>query len=259
MEKFKIKNKKNIELVVQVDNEKGKDLVFIAHGLGGFKEQDQIETFARAFIDSGYTVVRWDAAHSIGESGGNIIKATLTNYFGDFEDVVKWAKVQPWYQEPFVISGHSLGSACCILYSTKYPKKVKALAPISAFLSGKTFFDSLSRKVTSDWKSKGYRLEESSSKPGVIKRLAWRLMENLLKYELFDRAKRIKVPTLLMVGSEDTGTPLRDQKRFYKDLGTKDKELHVIKGSPHTFTEKNHLDEIYKIMKKWASRMIAKS
>ena len=256
MKKTKIKNRQNKEIVVQIDNEKkGDELVFIAHGLGGFKEQKHIESFTKAFIKAGYVVIRWDAANTIGESGGKIEDATLTNYYQDFEDVIKWSAKQKWYKEPFVVSGHSLGSACCVLYTTKYPNKIKAIAPTSLFLSGKTFYESLSTDEINKWKKKGYVLQESGSKPGVIKKLSWNLMENLLEHDLLDRAKAIDKPTLLIVGSKDTGTPSSDQEKFLQLLKTQDKELHIIDGALHTFKEERHLREIEEIMYKWAARI----
>lgn len=254
--KVKIKNRQNKKIVVQIDNkDKGNELVFIAHGLGGFKEQKHMESFTKAFIKAGYIVIRWDAANTIGESEGNMENATLTNYYEDFEDVVKWAESQTWYKEPFVISGHSLGSACCILYTSKYPNKVKALAPISLFMSGKTYYDSLGKPKIEKWKKQGFILQESTSKPGVMKKLSWKLMQDMLKYELLDNAKTIDKPTLLIVGSKDTGTPPSDHKEFLDLLKTQDKELHIIDGSPHTFKEKGHLKEIKEIMYAWATRI----
>jgi len=256
MTKKKIRNRLKQTLVVQIENEnKRSGLVFIAHGLGGFKEQKHIETFAKSFLRAGYTVVRWDATNTIGESEGKIENATLTNYYEDFEDIIKWAKNQDWYKEPFVVSGHSLGSACCVLYITKYPERVKALALVSVFLSGKTYYCSLDKSEIEKWKKQGFILQESNSKPGVMKKLSWSLMEDLLKYELFDNAEKINKPTLLIVGNNDVGTPPSDQKKFLELLGTGDKEFYIIEGAPHTFKEEKHLREIEKIMYKWAIKI----
>ena len=52
MEKITIQNRKKQKLVLILEktgNQKG--LAFVAHGLGGFKEQPHIETFAKAFSD----------------------------------------------------------------------------------------------------------------------------------------------------------------------------------------------------------------
>ena len=254
--KTKIKNRKDQNIVVQLKNENGKSgLVFIAHGLSGNKEQIHIQAYAETFLKNDYVVLLWDSTNTLGESDGDLKYATLTGYYKDMEDVIKWSESQSWYKEKFIVAGHSLGGACDIFYANDYPNKVKALAPTSAFLSGSVYLDSLGDGVVRSWKEKGYREQESESKPGLIKRYDWELAEDLLKYELFDQAKTIKVPTLLIVGSEDDGTPLSTQQKFYDNLPTDKKELHIISGAGHTFFEKNHLTEIKGIINKWIKKI----
>lgn len=254
--KLNMKNRKDQNIVVQLENENGKSgLVFIAHGLSGNKEQIHIKYYAETFIENDYIVILWDSTNTLGESDGDLKFATLTGYYEDMEDVIKWSESQHWYKEPFVVAGHSLGGACDIFYTNDYPSKVKALAPTSSFLSGSTYLDSLGEDVVKNWKEKGYLEQESESKPGLFKRYNWELAEDLLKYELFDQAKIISVPTLLIVGSEDDGTPLSTQQKFYDNLPTNKKELHIIDGAGHTFFEKNHLAEIKEIMSKWIKKI----
>ena len=252
--KTTIKNRKNQNIVVLIDNSperETKGLVFIAHGLGGFMEQPQIAAFAEAFKNSGYTVIRWDAANTIGESGGRMEDATLTSYFEDMEDVINWAKNESWYQEPFVLCGHSLGGTCSILFAAKNPKSIKAIVPVSPFVAGEFFAQNYSQEQLDEWKKQGYKIEESKSKPGVMKKLSWELMEDLLTYNLLNDAKEIKVPTLLIYGENDEAIPQKYQSMLFKAIPTENKELHMIKNAPHTFKNQEHLEEIKNIVKKW--------
>lgn len=254
--KIDIKNRHNQKIVVQVENTLGKKgLVFIAHGLSGNKEQLHIQAYAEAFLENDYVVVRWDSTNTLGESDGSLEDASLTGYYHDMEDVISWAESQEWHKEPFVVAGHSLGGACNIMFAVDYPNKVKALAPTSAFLSGSTYMESLGGEALKDWKSKGYREQESASKPGLIKRYNWSLAKDLVKYELFGEAKKIKVPVLLLVGSDDDGTPPETQQKFFDNLPIKNKELHIVEGSGHTFVEPQHLQEIKSIVSKWVKKI----
>jgi len=124
MQKLFIKNRKrqNVSVIVeQITNQEG--LAFVMHGLGGFKEQNHIATFANAFRDRGFTVVRFDTTNTLGESDGKYEDATITNYYEDLEDVLGWARKQKWYQEPFALSGHSLGGICTALFAERFPEK----------------------------------------------------------------------------------------------------------------------------------------
>jgi len=254
--KTSFQNRHGQKIVVLIDeapNQKG--LAFVMHGLGGFKEQPHVETFAKAFLENGYTAVRFDTANTIGESEGKYEDATVTNYYEDLEDVIDWAKSQKWYQEPFCLAGHSLGGISVALYAERHPEKTKGVAPISAVISGKLSEETkMYRGTLEDWKKTGWQIRESKSKAGTILRLPWSHMEDRLKYDLLPGASKLTMPVLLVVGDQDDGTPPKHQKLFYDKLSCK-KELHIIKGAPHTFREPVHLREIKDIFSSWIKKI----
>jgi len=252
MEKEVIKNRKGQNIAVIIEKpENQKDLAFVMHGLGGFKEQPHIQTIAEVFKEKGYTVIKFDTTNTIGESDGKLELATVTNYYEDLEDVIRWAQVQEWYQEPFCLAGHSLGGFCVSLYTENHPEKVKALAPISTVVSGELFIKAFKVKESlEEWERCGYREWESLSSPGLIKRLNYSFVLDGLKYDLLKKIKEIKVPVLLIVGENDEDVPPDHQKILYSALNT-EKEFHIIKGAGHTFRDDVHLRELKAILSKW--------
>jgi len=252
MQKLSIKNRKGQNVVVAVEPaEKQKGLAFIMHGNASNKDLAQIKIFAEVFKENGYTAIRFDTTNSSGESDGEIEDATFTNYYEDLADVINWAGGQKFYQEPFALCGHSLGSMCIAYFAEKYPEKVKALAPISTVVSGKLSEETTEFKmIAKDWEEKGIREWQSFSMPGVIKRLKWQHVIDKRKYDLLPEAHKLTMPVLLIVGDQDEITPLGQQKLLYEKLPGR-KELHIIKGAPHAFKEEKYLEEIYKIMDKW--------
>lgn len=248
--KITIKNRKGQKIAVLLDEaEDAKGLAFVMHGLGGFKEQPHLEIIAKVFQERGYTSVRFDTTNTFGESDGDYENATTTNYFEDLEDVIKWAESQKWFWDPFVLAGHSLGAFCSALYAEKYPERVKALAPVSTVASGELTLQS-DREDVKNWKKTGWRISESKSKPGVIKKLPWSHMEDRLKYNLLPNVDKLTMPVLLIVGENDETTPVGHQNVLFNKLPGR-KELHIIKGAEHTFREKEHLEEIREIFLKW--------
>lgn len=254
MEKVFIKNRKGQDIAViieQSDDQNG--LAFVMHGLGGFKEQDHIATFANAFKKQGFTVVRFDTTNTFGESDGSYENATITNYYDDLEDVIGWAKSQKWYREPFALSGHSLGGICTALFAEKYPEKILALAPIAPVVSGQLSIEA-HRHFKPDqfakWERVGWIEEQSASKPGVIKRLPWSHITDRLRYDLLPEASKLVMPVLLIVGENDTATPPDQVELLFRVLPG-EKEFHIIKNAPHTFREKGHLEEIEKLLLNW--------
>lgn len=252
MEKIKIKNRKGLNVVVVVERvgpQKG--LAFVMHGLSGFKEQPHIQTIADAFRESGYTVVRFDTTNTFGESDGDYENATTTNYYEDLEDVIKWAETQAWYEEPFALAGHSLGGICTALFTEEHSGKVKGLAPISTVVSGKLSVEARPKEELEEWEKTGWLEEDGESKPGLIKRLKWSHMEDRLKYDLLPMVRHLIMPVLLIVGEKDGSTPPEHQKILFDALPNEKKELHIIKGAPHTFRDPKHLQEIKSIFLKW--------
>lgn len=255
MEKLKIKNRKGQNVVVLIEKPNHpKGLAFVMHGLSDFKEQSHIVTFAKAFKEKGFTVIRFDTTNTFGESDGNYEDATTTNYYEDLEDVIRWAKTQSWYREPFYLTGHSLGGICILLYAERYPKEVKGLAPISTVVSGKLSAQAHGKKYMEEWKKTGWHEEESVSILGLIKRLKWSHMVDRLRHDVLPKVHKLTMPVLLIVGKKDRGTPLKHQQILFDKLPGK-KELHVIKNATHTFKEKSQLEEIKKIFKDWVDKV----
>lgn len=256
MEKIFIKNRKNQKIAVLIEkSENQKGLAFVMHGLGGFKESAQLEVMAQAFKDGGYTVVRFDTTNTYGESEGDPQDATVTNYYEDLEDVIKWASGQNWYLEPFVLAGHSLGGICTALFAENYPEKIKALAPISTVVSGElSVATKHHQEIDPKWKRKGVREWESSTRPGLIKRLKWSHVEDKLKYDLLDNVNKLTMPVLMAVGEFDDTTPLAHQQILFNALPGQ-KELHIIKGAKHTFVDKEYLEEFKRIFDNWIKKI----
>ncbi len=257
MKKLKIKNRQGLKISVVIDEPKNpQGLVFVMHGLGGFMKQPHIQTFAKAFKESGFTTLLWDATNSIGESDGKMEDATLTNYYQDLEDVIKWAQSQSFYIEPFILCGHSLGGISSILYAEKFPQKVKALVPISTVVSGKLSVSTEDPKRLKEWEKMGYKIDISQSKPGMEKKLKWSHIKDRLKYDVLPAINKITMPVLLIVGDKDYVTPVKHQQILYKALKTANKQLQIIKDAPHTFIKPQHLAQIKQIISNWIEKVM---
>lgn len=252
MEKVFIKNRHDQKIAVLVEKpEKPIGLAFVMPGLAGFKEKETTATTAKAFLDNNYLTVRFDPTNSLGESDGDFSEATTTNYYEDLEDVISWASKQAWYQEPFILSGHSLGGMCITLYAEKYPEKIKALAPLAATISGQLLFENSNQAELAEWQKNGFRVYISNAKPGVVKNFKWSFMEDILKYDILEAVDKLNMPVLLTVGELDDSEPLKIQQLFFDKLKTTKKELHVIKDAPHTWREARHLQAAYNIISYW--------
>lgn len=237
MEKLFIQARGGEKLSVIVDiNKQAKGLVFLMHGLAGNQETSYMRAFAEAFYKTGFTVVRFDNRHGIGESEGEYKNANFTNNYQDLEDVIEWASKQDWYREPFVLLGHSMGAACMLWYTDKHLDKVCGLAPLAVSTGGK---QALAKFKPDDFLTYGDLDFEQFAK-------------DILKYEIDFDLGRFNMPLLMIVGDQDVNTPLEDQKKIY-DKVSGPKEIHIIKGLKHTYKDSKHIREVAQIIKAWAA------
>lgn len=242
-------------MLVEGENNSG-PLAFVMHGLGGWKEQPHLGAFVAAFLENGFTVVRFDTTNSFGESDGKYEDATTTNYYEDLEDVLSWSKKEPWYQEPFWLAGHSLGGMCTALYAKRHPHLVAGLAPISTVVSGRLSAETKNYKpVLESWEKTGWYHSTSATVPQRTKSLKWSHMVDRFKYDLLPEAKNLTMPVLLIVGELDDSTPAVHQRILFDALPGP-KEMHIINGAPHTFIEPAHVEELKTLFDKWIQKYV---
>lgn len=254
VENFSFKNGHNLKIVGEVwhpENPKG--LAFVQHGLTSNRTRPYIQTMMKTFYDHGYTAVSFDTTHSWGESGGKLSGITLTSHWQDLEDVFDWAKKQHFYQEPFILAGHSLGAFSTLYLAQKHPKKIKAIIPTAAYLGGKLRTEAYEKHNPSElagWKQNGYLEMQNKEDASLRERIPYGFMEDCLRYDVLKDADHITCPALLIVGELDEATPLEQQKLLQDKLGGP-KELIVIPNCPHSFREPHELAILENAIRAW--------
>jgi len=259
MQKLFIHNRKGQKICVVVEKpEKPIGLAFVMDGLSGFKESAHVRLIAEVFLENGFSTVTFDVRNTFGESEGSYEDATITSYYEDLEDVIVWAKKQNWYKEPFCLSGFSVGGYCVDWFAENYPKEVLALASFAAVISGKLDYEAYKQyrpERLAEWESSGWRIDKSASRPWIIKKLNFKTFTaDLFNHDLLPEADKLTMPVLVVVGENDTSCPVDQQKIFFEKLPGQ-KELHIIKGSQHTFTKPEHLKEVKQIFDQWIKKL----
>jgi pimeloyl-ACP methyl ester carboxylesterase len=234
------------------ESEDQKGLAFVMHGLGDSKDSRHIKKFSKCFLDNNYTVVRFDTTNTFGESDGVFEDANITNYYEDLEDVISWSKTKNFYQEPFILCGHSLGAISSAFYAENYPEKVKALAPFSTVVNVELSKQTYTKEDLANWEKTGWLVEDWGAQGKI--RLKWSYMEEKEKYDLIKKADKLIMPVLMIVGELDNCT-LPEHQRILFDVLPGKKEIHIIKNAPHTFRESEHLKEVYGILDSWIKNL----
>jgi len=138
-----------------------------------------------------------------------------------------WAYIHQQQYQDVILAGHSLGGAIAQLYGLKYGDEVKALVLIGtgARLKVSPDFQASVKQMIEDGNAWRRYVEDSCGaiEPEVRTvmiearmRISLAVMLNDLlccdKFDIMDRVHTIKLPTLLICGSEDEMTPVKYTK-----------------------------------------------
>lgn len=260
----KIKNRHGLNMAVLVEIPAApppRGLFVFCHGFTSGKDRSTPSLYAQIALKNRLTSLRFDTTHSSegGGSDGLPELATITSFLEDLEDVIAWAMQQEWYQEPFILGGSSLGGIAALEYTHRFPSHIKALAPVSTVVSGKLSLEAHQRykpDKLKEWQTTGFHPMENATRPDGFMYVPWSHMEDRQSYDALSYAAEINIPTFQVVGSKDQSCPPDHQKMLYDALGTKDKELHIIEGSPHTIGDQIHQAEVKSHFDAWLKKII---
>lgn len=211
-------------------------LLFI-HGAGGVGEEWVYQT--EYFKDS---VAISLPGHYQGEPASSI------------EEYVDWLRGYICHQQyqDVILAGHSMGGAIALLYGLRYPSQTKGLILIGtgARLRVLPSFLAQLEAMANDkeaWRrfvEDSYRLVAPQVRQVLVRlrmRVGLRVMLNDLlccdKFDVMNHVHNIKLPTLVLCGSEDEMTPVK-YTRYLADK-IQGAQQAIIQGAGHfVFVEK---------------------
>ncbi len=227
-----IKNRNGLKMAINLNiNRDNNKLVFLLHGLSSRKEYPHMQVLENEFAYHGYNVVNIDATNSLNESESSKEGFTFTGHYSDLEDVVVWARTQEFYKEPFALAGQSLGAAAIINYAINFSDKVNLLVPVSLpWIIGREY--SKTNRRREEILINGF-YDQVSRSSGRTLRIGKNYLDDLENYDFTLKAKKIKAPTYLIVGSLDNEKYIEDNKQLLNLLTCNNKQLFVLQDVPH--------------------------
>ena len=164
----------------------------------------------------------------------------------DYTDWVRDYVRQKGYHD-VVLAGHSLGGAIVQLYALKYPEDLKALILVGSGARLRVHPDYLAlceqgAKDPETWLKNMVEPFYDQVEPDLREFLLKKqiavgptvMLTDFLccdKFDVMDRAKEIKLPTLAICGTEDVMTPVKYAQYFTRNIeGAKEA---IIEGATH--------------------------
>ena len=231
-------------------------LVFILHGLAGYKEEEYLAKTGEIFLNKGFCVCFYDARFSFGESHGELENACFSNFIEDFKTVLNWAKTQSFYQEPFFAVGHSLGAGAVLNQAIHHPALFKGIICLCPVYNGNMLLDSYQTakpEFVNEWKEKKFLYRKKEGNPSINGNISFDHIIDAKKYKLEEQADQITSPVLIVCGDRDISSTININTTLYDKLN-EPKELAIIKNGTHTFRSDENKTILIETIKNWLNK-----
>ncbi len=228
-----------------------KPAIVFLHGFKGFKDWGPFPTMMEEFARAGFITLAFNFSHNgVGEDLMNFTELdrfarnTFSRELDEVQSVVRalaaceGIPLEPRELDPnnVGILGHSRGAAMAILAGrhSKLVRAVAALSPVSTF-------ERYSERHKERWRREG-AFEVLNQRTLQVMRLDVTLLDDLEanaeKLSILKAAQELPIlgkPLMLVCGSEDLTTPLKETEAIAEAARGPLTEIHVIPHVGHTF------------------------
>lgn len=236
-------------------NSKPKDLIIFCHGFKGFKDWGPFNKIADYFAKKDFVFVKFNFSfNGISKENGldfNDLKAFGNNNFSkeldDLNLVINWVFNNDIIKSEINFSkislfGHSRGGGISILKSAEDSR----ITNVISWASPSSFLDRLpSSSKLAKWKEMGvlyaYNGRTKQNMP-MYYQFYEDCLANSNRLNIENAASLIKVPFLVIHGSDDPTVPLSDAHKI--KYNNEKIFLHVISGADHVFGGYHPYDQI---------------
>lgn len=183
-------------------------------------------------------------------------------------EYIEWLHgyIQEKGYKDIILGGHSLGGGIAQLYALNYPRDLKGLMLIGTGARLRVLPDTLSTLRNLIGNDSAWRkFIEATTQPAdpvllSIREMRYKIgpavmLSDLLccdKFDIMDRVHEIKLPTLIIVGTQDVSTPVKySQYLQNKIAGSK---LVIIEGATHNIMI-DKPDEVNQAIAAWLTNL----
>ena len=254
-QRFTLQNTKGLTIVGDVlRHPQQRGVAVVVHGIGAYRSEPLIQALTEAAYEADFTVVRYDATNSFGESGGQLKDMRFGTYADDLAKVLDWVKTQNWGKGPYTLVGHSLGSAASLHYAAAHTTDIAKLVLVSCVVGGhwwlKAHEDAIPDTLKA-WRESGVLPKSHPILKDRSGEVSWAYAEDIQKHDFIKNdAPKVTCPVLMVVGSIDPITPVAAQKDLQQALAGEAK-LHVVQGCGHTYKSSAQRQELKDTITAW--------
>ncbi len=226
-----------------------KALIVFLHGFKGFKDWGHFPLLAATFAKEGFPFLKFNFSHN-GTTVDHPLDFADTEAFGrntiskELEDIqyiihaIHSTLLLPdtCKQLPIIFLAHSRGGGIALLHAAK-DARIKGVITLASLSKYGNFFGD---KRYQEWQQNGI-MYVVNSRTGQQLPMYWSYMEDLEcnaeRLDILTHAHLIRVPTLIVHGTNDESVPVYHANRLHEAIAGS--ELLLIDGANHTFGGKH--------------------
>ena len=214
-------------------------VVVIGHGVTGNKDRPLVLALAEGLADAGISALRFSFSGN-GDSEGTFLDSNITKELLDLTAVIDFVEN---LGKKVIYAGHSMGGAVGVSVSSE-DDRILGLVSLAGMVNTKKFAETEFGEVTPDeglmWDDEDCPLSQS-------------FMDDLVGIDtLLGKGELIKVPWLLVHGTEDDVVLIDDTNEIYEKAGEQRSKL-IIDGADHVFSEPEHMKKMVDGVLEWLS------
>ena len=217
----------------------GAPCVIFAHGLESSKDGRKWRSFAPRFAERGFGYLRFNF-RGCGEgeerSEGELIRSDLSARSEDLLAALNFVSSRGAGE--IGILGSSFGGMAALVAASGDPRP-KALVLLATPL-----------------RLRGLREEGGEFILPSGLRVPPSFVQDVESRDLPALASKISIPALVIHGEGDDLVPVEDARILYKRLSGP-KELRIIPGADHVFSDSSHLEEVLSLSLSWFERFLS--
>jgi len=208
--------------------------VILCHGMESNKESEKLIALAGRLSDKGFLTLRFDFACANAGNG----KFEDVTYSGEVEDLTAAFRflLQQHDVEKISVFGSSMGGTVALLFAAQ-AQKVASLVTLAAPVHPEKITEHLlSPQQVADWRRTGYTIYHG-------RRINVTMLDDLESINVSKAIVEVRCPTLVIHGDRDETVPVAEGRELFSLLPGA-KELLVIRGADHRFSDREHLEKV---------------
>ncbi|MFP6887707.1 MAG: alpha/beta fold hydrolase [Opitutales bacterium] len=199
-----------------------RDILIVGHGVTGNKDRPFVVALAEAVAAEGIPVLRFSFAGN-GSSEGRFEECTISKEIEDLRAVLSTTETEGFRA---TYAGHSMGGAVGVLVAAT-DTRIRYLISLAGMVNTEAFYD---REFGEEIPGEGCMWEEPSCP------LSSTFVSDMKTIgSVVSNASEVKVPWLLVHGTEDDVVPIEDSREIFA-VANDPKKLVEIPGTDHVFS-----------------------